>query len=123
MERTESGWVRNTRWERGISFREIITDRRKGEYLLWQFDFPPSAVPDGVLDDHVRIGGRHFELLDGGYTLDSGPDGTTYLEIRTSYRVTARPAIYSRYWARLIMSDFHRVILDLVRDRSERVAG
>jgi hypothetical protein len=121
MERTEHGWVRNTRWEQGISFREIITDSREGESLLWRFDFPPSAVPEGVLDEHVQIGGRHFELLDGGYTLAPGPDGTTYLEIRTSYRVTARPAIYSRYWARLIMSDFHRVILDLIRDRSERV--
>jgi len=120
MEITPSGWVRNTRWERGVAFREIITERREGEMLHWTFDFPPSAVPEGILDEHVQIGGRYFELLDGGYSLEPDGKGATRLTIRTTYRVTARPALYSRYWAMLIMSDFHRVILDLIRDRSER---
>lgn len=119
MEATESGWVRNTRWEQGIEFRELITDSREGEYLDWNFDFPPSAIPDGVLDEHVRIGGQYFELLQGGYRLEPDQDGSTVLTLRTTYRVTARPALYSRYWAKLVMSDFHRMILNLIRDRSE----
>ena len=123
MEITPSGWVRNTRWERGVSFREIITEHREGAALHWTFDFPPSAVPEGILDEHVQIGGRYFALLDGGYSLEPDGKGATRLTIRTTYQVSARPALYSRYWARLIMSDFHRVILNLIRDRSERSAG
>lgn len=123
MEQTATGWVRHTRWEQGITFREIITSSRENERVMWEFDFPPGAVPDGVLDDHIRIGGRHFELTEGGYTLARLPNGGTALELSTSYRVTARPAVYSRYWARLVMGDFHKMILDLIRDRSERDAG
>jgi hypothetical protein len=123
MELTTAGWVRISRWEQGIEFREIITDSTEDESLQWTFDFPPSAVPEGVLDEHVRIGGRYFGLIDGGYTLEPDGHGATRLTIRTSYRVTARPALYARYWARLIMSDFHRVLLNLIQDRSERSAG
>jgi len=120
MEMTSSGWVRNTRWERGVAFREIITGSREAEVLRWSFEFPPSAVPEGVLDDHVRIGGRYFSVIEGGYTLEPAGNGGTRLTLRTTYRVTARPSLYARSWAYLVMSDFHRVILGLIRDRSER---
>jgi hypothetical protein len=119
MESTPAGWVRNTRWQRGVSFREVITDSREARYLRWTFDFPPSSVPEGVLDDHVMIGGRYFGLIDGGYSLEPSDGGGTRLVLRTRYRVTARPSPYARAWARLVMSDFHRVILELMRDRSE----
>src|SRR5262245_42932657 len=119
MQMSPSGWVRNTRWERGVAFREVITNSRQGDFLQWSFDFPPSAVPEGVLDEHVRIGGRYFALIDGGYTLEPTPSGGTRLSLRTTYRVTARPQLYARSWAWLVMSDFHRVILGLIRDRSE----
>jgi hypothetical protein len=120
MELTSSGWVRHTRWDRGVAFREIITTSRETEFLRWSFDFPPSAVPEGVLDDHVRIGGRYFGVIEGGYALEPAANGGTRLTLRTTYRVAARPSLYARGWAYLLMCDFHRVILGLIRDRSER---
>lgn len=123
MHVSDSGLVRNTRWAGGVQFRELITDSSEHEYLSWVFDFPPSAIPEGVLDEHVLIGGEYFELLAGGYRLDPHPDGSTLLTLRTSYRVSARPSLYSRLWAHVVLADFHRIILRLMRDRSEMEAA
>lgn len=119
MKETDSGLVRNTRWERGVSFREIVTSSSPLRSLRWDFDFPAEAVPDGVLDDHVRIGGLYFGLIEGGYELAQGSDGQIVLTLETTYRVSARPSPYARLWAHVVLSDFHRMILKLIRDRSE----
>ena len=46
MEITPSGWVRNTRWERGVSFREIITEHREGEIGTWVRSDARTPLPD-----------------------------------------------------------------------------
>ena len=107
--------------------RRVISRNHSGEPRP---TIPPLVVrlpafrsAEGVLDEHVEVGGRYFGLIDGGYSLEPTRDGGTRLTLRTTYRLTARPSLYARYWAYLIMGDFHRMILDLIRDRSERAAA
>lgn len=111
--------VRYTKWDQGVSFRERIVDWHEDESMHWEFEFPPGSVPAGVLDDHVAIGGEFFDLVGGGYTLTPTTDGRIELALTTSYRVSARPKLYSLLWANMVMGDFHSMILELVAARAE----
>jgi hypothetical protein len=119
---SESGQsVRTTRWEKGISFREVVTSSVPGERIEWRFEFPPGSVPPGSLDDHVAMGGSHFKIDNGGYTLESTAQGETLLTLWTTYRISMRPIAYSRLWASLVLGDFHNKILNLIKTRAENV--
>jgi hypothetical protein len=111
--------VRYTKWEKGISFQERIVEWSENSSMQWEFEFPPGSIPKGTLDDHVAIGGEYFDLVGGGYTLTPQESGKVQLTLTTSYRVSARPKLYSLVWADVVMGDFHRMILSLVADRSE----
>jgi hypothetical protein len=111
--------VRHTKWEKGISFQERIVEWSEYSSMQWEFEFPPGSIPKGTLDDHVAIGGEFFDLVGGGYTLTPMEGRKVELTLTTSYRVSARPKLYSLVWADVVMGDFHRMILGLVADRSE----
>jgi hypothetical protein len=115
--------VRLTRWERGISFREDVIASSPGRKIEWKFDFPPGSIPSGSLDEHVEMGGSHFKLDEGGYRLESLPTGGTELTLWTTYRISMRPLFYSRWWAYLVLGDFHSKLLGLMKSRSEALVG
>lgn len=119
MDMDDSASVRYTEWDKGVSFQENIVAWKELEQMTWEFEFPAGSIPEGVLDDHVIIGGAYFDLIGGGYRLSELPDGKTALTLTTNYRISARPRLYSEFWAELVMGDFQKMILDLVRDRAE----
>jgi hypothetical protein len=121
MESKAGQSVRTTRWEKGISFREVVVASAPGESIEWRFEFPPGAIPAGSLDDHVAMGGAHFKIDKGGYTLVSQSSGETLLTLWTTYRISMRPIAYSRLWAHLVLEDFHHKILSLMKTRAEHV--
>ena len=115
--------VRETRWDKGVYFAEEIIRFEASEAMQWRFVFFEDSVPPGVLDEHVQIGGKYFDLDEGGYVLERLADGSTMLTLSTSYRVSSRPGLYTKLWADWVMRDFHRMILELIRDRSEEEQG
>ena len=111
--------IRYTQWDKGVSFQENIVRFEENQAMTWVFEFPPGSIPTGALDDHVIIGGKYFDLISGGYSLAPLPGNRTELTLSTTYRVSARPRLYVGLWADWVMSDFHAMILDLVRDRAQ----
>jgi hypothetical protein len=121
MDSTSSQAIRITRWEKGISFREVVISSSPGASIVWRFEFPPGSVPPGALDDHVAMGGSHFKVDRGGYTLSQEKPGETLLTLWTTYRISMRPMAYSRFWAGIVLEDFHNKILSLMKTRAEHV--
>jgi hypothetical protein len=118
---TAGGEVRFSKWERGVNFRGLVTERRENEFIRWQYQFDSHSFPEGSMDEHVAIGGRYFDLHDTAFTLQPLPGGDTQLEIVAHYRVTSSINFYAVPAAALLGNDFVGTILGLYKRRSERV--
>ncbi len=119
---TETGRVRTSLWERGVRFDEIITDWRPDQYVRWSYRFAPGSFPPGALDDHVRIGGRYFDLADTSFTLQPIDHGTE-LTLRVTYRVSTHFNWYADALAQGLLGNFAEVILRFYKQRAERDAA
>jgi hypothetical protein len=115
--------VRDTKWEHGISFREVIVKSEPNKTVEWEFDFPPGSIPVGALDNHVSLAGKYFHLESGGYTLQKVSEFSTNLTLRTNYKISMRPLVYGRLWSYVVLTEFHERILNIVRNRAERVTA
>jgi hypothetical protein len=120
MDGSGIGGVRTSRWEKNVWFQEVITESTKPQALRYRFVVPKGAIPREALDEHVEINGRYFELVDGGYTLTPTPDGGTDLSLTTRFVNKSRLQAYGNLWGKLVLKDFHRSILGLMKSRAEQ---
>jgi len=114
--------VREIRMGKGIRFDQIATDWEVCRRVRWQYRFAPDLFPPRALDDHVRIGGEYFDLLDTEYTLQPRPDGTTSLRVALSYRVSTRFNWYAQPVAALFVGNFEETALRFYARRAEAQA-
>lgn len=115
------GGKRESHWQRGVSFDEIITEWRPNQRIAWRYGFRPDSFPEGSLDDHILIGGRYFNLENTSYTLTPEDDGTRLtIEIETS--ITTNFNWYAGMWGRFLVGDTAEALLRFYKLRSERPA-
>jgi hypothetical protein len=118
LDRPGIGGVRTATFERGIVFRETITEWEAERHL--RFTIVPDSIPATTLDPHVTIGGPYFEVLTGTYDLDPlGPDRTR-LRLTSEHRVSTRFNVYAGWWANRVMRSIQSNILQVLHDRAER---
>jgi hypothetical protein len=115
---SDSGRVRKLRWDKGVHFDEPILEWEENRFIRWRYDFAPDSIPPGALDEHVQIGGRHFDLLDTSYRL-TPEEGGTRLDILVSYRVSTRFNVYAGAVAQWLVDDAARTILVFYQRRAE----
>lgn len=118
---TPEGRVRKLRWDKGVHFDEPILDWVENRYIRWRYVFAADSIPPGALDEHVLIGGRHFDLVDTSYRLIP-EDGGTRLAIHVSWRVSTHFNPYAGAWAELLVDDAARTILAFYQRRAEAAA-
>ena len=119
---TDEGRVRKLRWDRGVHFDEPILDWVENRYIRWRYVFAPDSIPPGALDEHIAVGGRHFDLLDTSYRLTPETGGTR-LAIHVSYRVSTHFNAYAGALADLLVDDAARTILAFYQRRAEAVTA
>jgi hypothetical protein len=116
------GAVRTSRWEKGVVFKERITEWSVAERMAYDFDIDPDLIPDDSLDKHVKLGGEYFSPLSGKYEIEySKESGRSILTLSTVVRDDTNFGVYSRFWGELIFSDFHDNLLGLIKTRSEKI--
>jgi hypothetical protein len=115
---TDGRRVRKLRWEKGVHFDEPILDWQENRYVRWRYAFAGDSIPPGALDDHVRIGGRYFDLIDTSYRLAPEAGGTR-LSIEVDYRVSTNFNFYAGWWADKLVGDAARTILGFYKRRTE----
>ncbi len=116
---TPDGEIRFSKWERGVSFEGLVTERRENESIRWEYRFGDHSFPKGSMDDHVAIGGRFFDLSDTTFNLRPLPGNHTELEIVAHYRVSSSINFYAIPASRVLGHDFVSTILQLYKSRSE----
>lgn len=115
---TPTGLVRDVRMGKGIHFQQMSTDWQPQRYVNWRYHFDADSVPAGALDDHVRIGGEYFDLLDTRYTL-TPRDGGTELAMSLDYRVSTAFDWYAAPLGRWLLGGQSETLLSFYRRRAE----
>lgn len=120
LDRDGVGGVRSITWEKGMHFREVMTAWHEGWGYDYDIDVDPTSIPPTTLDEHVVVGGEYFDVLDGGYRIDSIAPALCRVTLRCRYRVTTTFNFYCRWLADYLINDFNEVILEVIRKRCER---
>ncbi len=113
------GGIRNITWEKGIKFEEKIKTWDEGNGFTYYINVDPKSIPPTTLDEHVMIGGKYFDVIEGGYVIDHITDNKSLVTLTCTYRVTTNLNLYSKLWADFILNDFNEVILEVIKKRSE----
>ena len=116
--------VRQIRMGKGIQFDQVATptDWECYRRVRWRYNFTPKSFPPRALDDHVRIGGAYFDLLDTEYSLLPVGNRLTILRVSISYRVSTRYNWYAQPLAELFVSNFEETALRFYARRAEAQA-
>jgi hypothetical protein len=111
--------VRHIRMGKGIQFDQVAADWEPGRRVRWLYRFTPDSFPPRALDDHVRIGGEYFDVIDTVYALQPRADGTTVLHVAMSYRVSTRFNWYAGRVAELLVGNFEETALRFYARRAQ----
>ncbi len=117
--RNEGGrLIRHIEMGRRVQFDQVATEWSAEEYILWKYRFTADSFPAGALDDHVRIGGRYFDVVDTEYRLEPVPQGTR-LHVAMRYRVSTTFNWYARPIAAFLVGDFEETALAFYARRAQ----
>ncbi len=116
------GGVRHASFERGLLFIETVNAWEPGRLLSFNIRADSSHIPSTTLDEHVTIGGRYFDVLDGEYRLEPTADGTVILHLTSRQRLSTDFNAYAGLWTDAVMRTLQNSILGVVKSRCEREA-
>jgi hypothetical protein len=100
-----------------VYFDQVVAESRANEYVRWTYKFYEDSFPPGAFDDHVRIGGRYFDLIDTSYTLVPEQAGTR-LVLKFRYRLSTRFNWYAGPVLHVVMSNAADTYLSLYAARA-----
>ncbi|HEX6770882.1 MAG TPA: hypothetical protein VF126_02565 [Acidobacteriaceae bacterium] len=72
-----------------------------------------------TLDEHVKVGGRYFDVLEGEYQLEPLADGETVLHLSSRERVSTHFNAYPGFWTDPVMRSIQSSILQVIKQRAE----
>jgi hypothetical protein len=111
--------VRHIMMGKGIRFDQIAADWQPNRRIRWTYRFANDSFPAGALDDHVRIGGRYFDVIDTEYVLRKLNAGTE-LRVTMRYRVSTAFNWYTQRIADFLVGNFEEAALQFYAIRAEK---
>lgn len=114
------GGIRSITWEKGIRFQEKIKSWQAGYGFSYDIHVDPASVPPTTLDEHVMIGGKYFDVIEGSYHIDSLTPNKSKITLTCKYRITTNITSYSKWWADFVLNDFNKMILEVIQRRCEQ---
>lgn len=119
LSREGVGGIRHASFERGVLFLETVTVWKPNERLAFTIRADSAHIPSTTLDEHVTIGGRYFDVLDGEYRIEPLPNGDTLLYLTSHQRLTTNFNGYAGLWTDAVMQSLQTSILQVIRHRCE----
>jgi hypothetical protein len=110
--------VRHVTMGKGIQFDQVATDWKPDSYVRWNYAFAEASFPPGALDDHVKIGGHYFDLIETEYALSPVAQGSTKLTVKMHYRVSTDFNWYAVPVAKFLIGNFNEQILGFYARRA-----
>jgi len=112
------GGVRQASFTGGLVFTETVNLWVPENYLRFSIHANTDAIPSTTLDEHLKIGGAFFDVLDGEYRLEPRPDGIL-LHLTSHERLSTHLNPYAELWTDSVMRSIQNEILVVVRNRCE----
>ncbi|MPR34000.1 hypothetical protein GBK04_11630 [Cytophagaceae bacterium SJW1-29] len=114
------GGVRKAIFDRGLFFTETVTQMLPLQVLAFSIEADPESIPPAALDEHVMVGGKYFDVLEGKYEIEKLNNGKILLHLSSQFRLSTRFNFYSGFWSKLIMRDIQENILEIIKERCEQ---
>jgi len=116
------GGVRHARFERGLYFIETVTLWDPPRSIRFAIEPDPGQTPLTTLDEHVLVGGRYFDVLEGSYRIEAIESGAVLLHLISEHKINTHFNAYTALWSDYLMSEIQRNILLVIKQRAERAA-
>jgi len=115
------GAYREAIFTNGLVFHETVSEYIHQQKMVFSIKAYPHEIPSTTLDEHVVIGGAYFDVLNGTYELEKLNDTTHRLHLYSHFKLNTTFNFYASWWARWIMKDIQNNILQVEKQRAEKV--
>jgi hypothetical protein len=115
------GAVRRATFAGGVLFIETITEWVPPRVLAFDIRADTADIPAVTLDEHVTVGGRYFDMLEGRYRIEPRGQDTVVLHLSSRYRLSTHINFYTGPWSDYILRSIQESILEVIKERCERV--
>jgi uncharacterized membrane protein YhaH (DUF805 family) len=113
------GGIRHASFERGLMFIETVTAWDPNHRIAFTIKADTAHIPPSTLDEHVTIGGRYFDVLDGEYRLEPLSGGDILLHLTSHQRISTDFNGYAGFWSDAVMQNLQSSILQVIQHRCE----
>jgi hypothetical protein len=115
------GAYREARFTNGLVFHETVSEYQHQKKMVFSIKAYPHEIPSTTLDEHVVIGGKYFDVLNGTYELEKLNANTHRLHLYSHFKLNTTFNFYASWWARWIMEDIQNNILQVEKQRAESI--
>ncbi len=123
LDREGVGGVRTATFERGVSFFETVTVWDQPKRLSFTIHADPDFIPHTAFDQHIIVGGRFYDVLEGTYEIEQLQGGGCRLHLTSRHRLSTRFNAYAGWWSEQVMNQIQGSILEVIRTRTEARAS
>ncbi len=113
------GGIRHARFEHGLLFIETVTDWQPEDRLAFSIKADTAHIPPTVMDEHVKVGGPYFDVLQGEYRIEKLGGGDVLLHLSSRERLSTDFNLYAALWSDAVMRSLQNSILQVVKQRCE----
>lgn len=118
LDREGIGARRHATFERNVSFFETVTEWEPERSIAFTIRADPEFIPHTAFDQHIIVGGRFYDVLDGRYLIV--PEGSgCRLVLTSTHRLSTRFNAYTGWWSRWVMNQVQSSILTVIKKRAE----
>ena len=119
LDRPGVGGVRTATFERGVSFCETVTTWDPARRLAFTIHADPKFIPRTAFDQHIIVGGRFYDVLDGIYEIEPLGPRSCRLHLTSHHRLGTRFNAYAGWWSERVMDQIQGSILEVIKTRAE----
>ena len=118
LDREGVGGQRHATFERNVSFFETVTEWEPERSLAFTIKADPDFIPHTAFDQHIIVGGRFYDVLDGRYFIEAH-EGGSRLVLTSNHRLSTPFNAYAGWWSRWVMNQVQSSILTVIKKRAE----
>jgi hypothetical protein len=120
---TSSQLVRKITMGKSVYFDQVSSDWEVNRHVNWHYRFYEDSFPPRAMDDHVKIGGPHFDVIDTEYKLTPKDAQSTELKVTMHYRINTEFNWYADPIAQFLIGNFEEVVLNFYSKRASDEAS
>lgn len=114
------GGKRKALYEKGLYFDETITGYIPLKQMVLDIKTDPSQIPPNVMDEHILIGGKHVDILQDTYSLETLSSGRCRLTLSSHFYINTPFNWYAGIWANYLMKDILQEELNQIMARASK---